>query len=206
MPSSKALAICRVKLFYLGFNVLICYPGLMKSLCVYCGSKNGNSAIYLQMAKDLGKVCAEKKIRIIYGGASFGLMGALADSCLENGGQVVGVIPQHLIDLEVAHNNLSDLKIVKTMHERKALMADLSDAFLAIPGGFGTLDELFEIVTWSQLKLHSKPIGLWNKNSYFRHLLQFINHTVNEGFVTPAHGKMVVHSENLTELIQKLEL
>lgn len=178
----------------------------MKNLCIYCGSKNGNSDIYLEMAKELGQFCANNQIRIIYGGASVGLMGILADTCLQNGGEVIGVMPQHLVDWEVAHPNLTELKIVNSMHERKALMASLSDAFLAIPGGFGTLDELFEIITWSQLKLHNKPIGIWNKNEYFKHLLAFMKHTVDEGFVNSAHYEMVVHASDLDSISKKIHL
>jgi uncharacterized protein (TIGR00730 family) len=178
----------------------------MKNLCIYCGSKNGNSDIYLKMATELGDFCAKNQIRIIYGGASVGLMGVLADTCLKKGGEVVGIIPQHLVDWEVAHSGLTELKIVNSMHERKALMATLSDAFLAMPGGFGTLDELFEIVTWSQLKLHQKPIGIWNKNGYFNDLLRFITHTVEQGFVTSTHSEMIEHSENLESLAKRLNL
>jgi uncharacterized protein (TIGR00730 family) len=176
----------------------------MKSLCIYCGSKNGNNEIYATQARLLGKICAEKKVRIIYGGAHVGLMGLIADACLENGGEVVGVMPKHLVDWEVAHTKLTDLKVVSSMHERKALMAELSDAFLALPGGYGTLDELFEITTWSQLGLHRKPIGLWNINSYFDHLIQFIQHSSQEGFVSEAHKNMIFHSENVEVLWQKL--
>lgn len=174
---------------------------MIKSLCVYCGSKSGNSVVYQQMAKEIGAFCGKNQIQIVYGGASVGLMGLMADACLEANGKVIGVIPKHLVDWEVAHTNLTELLIVSSMHERKAKMETLSDAFIAMPGGFGTLDELFEIVTWSQLKLHNKPIFLWNPTGYFDHLLAFIRHSVQEGFVTESHAKMIQSVRTLNEMI-----
>ncbi|MCB0348859.1 MAG: TIGR00730 family Rossman fold protein [Bdellovibrionales bacterium] len=176
----------------------------MKNLCVYCGSKNGNRVTYPEMAIYLGQYCAKNQIRIVYGGASIGLMGLMADACLKNGGEVIGIIPKHIVDLEVAHSNLTELHIVNSMHERKALMEKISDGFLAMPGGFGTLDELFEIVTWSQLKLHQKPVGLWNIDSYFDHLIQFINHSTEEGFISPVHNKLIQYHTDLNVLIGSL--
>ncbi len=176
----------------------------MKNLCVYCGSKNGNNPAYLEMATYLGRYCAQNQIRLVYGGASIGLMGQLANACLESGGEVIGVIPKHIVDLEVAHPGLTELKIVNSMHERKAVMADISDAFLAMPGGFGTMDELFEIVTWAQLQLHQKPIGLWNIAAYYDHLIQFIKKVEKEGFVSSKHMELICHNDKLDTLLSSL--
>tara|TARA_B100001248_G_scaffold262270_1_gene257126 strand:- start:9703 stop:10239 length:537 start_codon:yes stop_codon:yes gene_type:complete len=143
----------------------------MKSLCVYCGSKPSNHSQFRELARKLGIYLAENQIRLVYGGAKVGLMGEAADACLNAGGQVLGIIPQSLVQWEVAHDGLQDLRIVDSMHARKALMEKESHAFLAIPGGLGTLDELFEILTWRQMQLHQKPIALINESGFFDHLL-----------------------------------
>ena len=155
----------------------------MKSILVFCGASPGRQPEYAAAAGDLGGLAASRGLQIVYGGASVGLMGALADSALAAGGTVVGVIPTRLVEHEIAHAHLTKLHVVETMHERKALMAKLSDAVIALPGGSGTLDELFELFTWKQLGLHRKPIGLFDVNEYWQPLLGFLEHAVNERFL-----------------------
>ncbi|MCP4914709.1 MAG: TIGR00730 family Rossman fold protein [Oligoflexia bacterium] len=159
----------------------------MKNLCVFCGSSAGKSEIYVNEARTLGNYMAENNLGLVYGGASIGVMGAVADGVLEKDGKVIGIIPQSIIDLEVGHQNLTNLYVVDSMHERKQKMYDLSDAFLAIPGGIGTLDELCEIFTWAQLEYHKKPIYIVNHNGFFDHLLKHFEHCVEQGFVRPEH-------------------
>ena len=159
----------------------------MRSVCVFCGSNPGRRPEYLAGAADLGRVLAARGIRVVYGGAHVGLMGALADAVLAAGGEIVGVIPGLLVDAEVAHPGLSDLRVTGSMHERKALMAELSDGFIALPGGLGTLEEFAEIVTWAQLGLHGKPTGLLNLLGYYDGLLGFLDHATAERFVRPDH-------------------
>jgi uncharacterized protein (TIGR00730 family) len=154
----------------------------LRAVCVYCGSSFGADPDYLQATQDLARTFANQGIRVVYGGASVGLMGALADATLEAGGEVVGVIPRQLVDREIAHAGLTQLHVVSTMHERKALMAELSDAFVALPGGIGTLEELIEVFTWSQLGLHTKPLGVLNVNGYYDGLGAFLDHAVEQGF------------------------
>lgn len=156
------------------------------SVCVFCGSSPGGHPGYEQAARELGAALARAGETVVYGGASVGLMGALADAALGEGGRVVGVIPQSLVDREVAHPALSELEVVSGLHERKARMAELSDAFLALPGGAGTLEELFEVYTWAQLGLHDKPLVLVNVRGYFDALLGFLDHAEAEGFLAPA--------------------
>lgn len=163
----------------------------MKRICVFCGSSPGASPAYASAAARLGSTLAKRGLGLVYGGASVGLMGVLADAALEAGGSVVGVIPVGLARKEIAHEGLTALRIVGSMHERKAVMAELSDAFVALPGGMGTLDELFEIVTWAQLGLHSKPCGLLDVGGYFSHLLAFLDRAVEERFVKPAHRAFI---------------
>jgi hypothetical protein len=155
----------------------------MKRVLVFCGSSPGGRPEYAQCAADLGRLAASRGIEIVYGGASVGLMGALADSALAAGGTVIGVIPTRLVEHEIAHAHLTKLHVVETMHERKALMAELSDAVIALPGGSGTLDELFELFTWKQLGLHRKPIGLLDVVGYWQPLVSFLEHAVNERFL-----------------------
>ena len=155
----------------------------MKRVLVFCGSSPGSRPEYGQTAEALGRLCASRGVEVVYGGAHVGLMGALADATLGAGGKVIGVIPNRLVEAEIAHAGLTELHIVNTMHERKALMAELSDAVIALPGGTGTLDELFELFTWKQLGLHRKPIGLLDVSGYWQPLLGFLNHAVNERFL-----------------------
>jgi uncharacterized protein (TIGR00730 family) len=165
---------------------------MIGSLCVFCGSSVGSKPAFIGAAIALGKVLAEQKIRLVYGGGRVGLMGAIADSALQAGGEVIGVIPEHLVAREVAHQGLSDLRIVSSMHERKALMAELSDGFVAMPGGLGTLEEFFEVWTWGQLGLHRKPYALLNVNGFYDPLVQFIDQLVEQKFVKPEHRKMLI--------------
>jgi uncharacterized protein (TIGR00730 family) len=155
----------------------------MTRICVFAGSAFGSRPEYRRAAEHLGRVMAARRLELVYGGAHIGLMGVLADAVLAGGGCVTGVIPEALVAKEIAHTRLDELRIVGSMHERKATMAELSDAFLALPGGWGTFDELFEILTWSQLGLHSKPVGILNIHGYFDPLLTLIAHSIDEGFV-----------------------
>jgi uncharacterized protein (TIGR00730 family) len=158
----------------------------VNAVCVYCGSSFGAEPDYLAVTQELGRALAGAGLTTVYGGAAVGLMGALADAALAAGGRVVGVIPQQLVDREIAHPELSELHVVASMHERKALMADLSDAFVALPGGIGTLEELIEVYTWAQLGLHAKPIAVLNTLAYYEPLIAFLDHAVDQGFLPPA--------------------
>ena len=173
----------------------------MRSVCVFCGAHPGRRPEYLAAAADLGRVLAARGLRVVYGGAHVGLMGALADAALAAGGEVVGVIPGLLVDAEVAHPGLSDLRVTGSMHERKALMADLSDGFIALPGGLGTLEEFAEIVTWAQLGLHAKPTGLLNLLGYYDELLRFLDHATQERFVRPGHREQILARPSAAELL-----
>ncbi|MBX3024033.1 TIGR00730 family Rossman fold protein [bacterium] len=173
----------------------------MRRVCVFCGSSPGNSPEFARAAERLGRALAEAGIGLVYGGASVGLMGRLADSALAAGGEVVGVIPRALVDREVAHHGLADLRVVGSMHERKALMADLADGFVALPGGLGTLDELFEILTWAQLALHAKPVGLLDVDGYFAPLLAFLDSAVAARFLAPAHRAMLLVADDPAALL-----
>src|ERR1051325_8659898 len=155
----------------------------MQRLCVFTGSSSGARAAYAEAARELGTLLARRGIGLVYGGARVGLMGAVADAVLAAGGEAIGVIPQALVAKEVAHTGLTALHVVESMHARKAMMSDLSDGFIALPGGWGTLEELFEVLTWAQLGLHRKPTGLLNVDGYFDGLLAFLTHTVAEAFV-----------------------
>jgi uncharacterized protein (TIGR00730 family) len=164
------------------------------AVCVYCGSSPGANPVYAEATRKLAGALAGRGIRVVYGGASVGLMGTLADSVLEAGGEVVGVIPQALVEREIAHPRLSELHVVTSMHERKALMVELAEAFVALPGGIGTLEELIEVYTWNQLGLHDKPLGLLNVAGYFDGLAAFLDHAVEERFL-PASQRAVLVSE-----------
>jgi len=177
----------------------------MKQVCVFCGSSQGFKPIYAEMARALADCLADKGHSLVYGGASVGLMGLLADRMLERGCEVTGVIPSFFSKTEIAHPGLSRIHVVESMHERKNLMAGMSDAFIALPGGFGTLDELFEIITWGQLDLHSKPVGILNINGYFDPLIQQIDRMVEEGFVKKAHRDMLLISDNPALLLQHMQ-
>src|SRR5438445_4371604 len=176
----------------------------MKRICVFCGSKKGDGAEYARSARRLGELLAERKLGLVFGGGHIGLMGVLADAVLQAGGEAIGVIPQALVDKELAHPGLSQLHGVASMHERKAVMADLSDAFIALPGGFGTADELYEILTWSQLGQHSKPIGLLNVSGFFDPLLAWLDRTVQEGFLKAKHRGLLLVADDPQRLLELL--
>lgn len=175
----------------------------ISSICVYCGSSPGNRPDYLEHAGEFGRTLARRKIRLVYGGASIGIMAAVANAALAEGGEVVGIIPQSLVEREVSHPGLSELIVTTSMHERKARMADLSDAFVAMPGGIGTLEEIFEIWTWSQLGFHSKPCGLLNIAGYFDTLERFLDETVANGFVRGGHRSMLLCADTGEALLEK---
>ena len=177
----------------------------MKRICVFCGSSPGKLPSYTAAAKKLGKLLAKKKIGLVYGGASIGLMGAIADSVLAAGGDVIGVIPKDLAAKEVAHKRLPDLRIVSSMHERKALMEKLSDGFIALPGGYGTFEEFCEILTWSQLGLHKKPCGLLNISGYYDRFLEFIDHAVREEFVRKEHRDTLLCASDPEQLLLQFQ-
>jgi uncharacterized protein (TIGR00730 family) len=177
----------------------------LRSLCVFCGSSAGKRAEYAAAAVEVGRLLARRGIRLVYGGGNVGLMGVLADAALAAGGEVIGVIPQMLVDRELAHRGITELRTVSTMHERKALMAELSDAFLALPGGLGTFEELCEALTWSQLGIHAKPCGALNVCGYFDHLSALLDHAVAEKFVPPANRRLLITAESASELLHRLE-
>ena len=177
---------------------------MMRSICVFCGSSNGASPSYAAAAKALGECAAAQGIQIVYGGASVGIMGVLADSTLAAGGRVIGVIPRALVEREIAHTNLTELQVVDTMHDRKARMAELADAFVALPGGLGTLEELFEIWTWGMLGLHHKPYGLLDVGGYYQPLIRFLDHARDEGFVRPAQRDRLVVDTDAERLLAAL--
>jgi len=177
----------------------------MRRICVFCGSSYGAKKEYKHMAVKLGTSLASQNIDLIYGGGNVGLMGILADSVINNGGHVIGVIPKHLADKEVAHRGISDLRIVNTMHERKALMEKLCDAFITLPGGFGTLEEIFEAITWAQLNLHSKPCGFLNIKGFYDQLFEFIDHVINEEFICKEYRSIIQVDSNPEKLIEKLK-
>lgn len=168
----------------------------MKKIAVYCGSKIGNDPEYSKAAVTLGEKLVEQGIELVYGGGAIGLMGVIADSILEKGGRVTGVIPEKLYEMEVAHMGLTELYRVKTMHERKALMADLSDGFIAMPGGIGTLEELTEVMTWAQIGYHTKPCALLNVVGYYDHFISFFDEMESKGFLyLPIHEQLIIESE-----------
>ena len=174
----------------------------MKRLCVYCGSNPGKSAEFLEAARELARQLIQREICLVYGGASVGIMGEIADTVLAGGGEVIGVIPQALVDKEVSHTGLTELKIVTSMHERKEIMADISDGFIALPGGLGTLEEIFEVLTWAQLGFHHKPCALLNVKGYYDTLTQFLDHAVAEGFVASIHREMLLVEDDPHTLLE----
>ena len=175
----------------------------MKRICVYCGSSPGREPAYLAAAKALGNTLVERGLGLVYGGAQIGIMGRIADTVLAKGGEVIGVIPKALADREIFHTGLSKLEIVSSMHERKALMADHSDGFIALPGGLGTLEEIFEVLTWAQLGFHKKPCGLLNIQGYYDHLAAFLNHSVSQGFVNEASRGMLMTESDPGTLLDR---
>ena len=177
-------------------------------IALYCGSRFGNNPIYKKTAIELAQGIAEYGFGIVYGGASIGLMGQVADTVIEHGGEVVGVIPEFMLDYEIANNDLTELHIVKNMHERKAIMAERASAFVALPGGFGTFEEILEIATWGQLNQHQKPMMLYNVNGFYDHMIAQLDHAVAEGFIPPQHrAKLIVchHAEEIYNAIKNLE-
>ncbi|BBB61310.1 Cytokinin riboside 5'-monophosphate phosphoribohydrolase [Undibacterium sp. KW1] len=175
----------------------------MKNICVYCGSSPGITADYAIAARQLAAELVRQNLGLVYGGGNVGLMGVIADEVMRLGGIVTGVIPKALMDKEVGHTGLSSLYVVANMHERKAMMADLSDAFIAMPGGIGTLEELFEMLTWSQLGFHEKPVGLYNINDFYQKLHDFLLHTVEQGFLRPGHLDLLYMETDPARLLQK---
>lgn len=175
----------------------------MKSICVYCGSHMGNSERYAETASAVGQEFAKRNIELIYGGGRVGLMGVIADAVLENGGRVQGVIPKALMEREVGHQQIQELHITTDMHSRKALMEKLSDGFLVLPGGFGTMDELFEIITWRQLGIHKKPVVVLNTDGYFDQLENFISSMIENGFVKERNGGLVTFASDIGEAIKQ---
>jgi uncharacterized protein (TIGR00730 family) len=173
-------------------------------ICVFCGSSTGEGPAYREAGAALGATLADEGIGVVYGGASIGVMGAVADAALAAGGEVIGVIPEAMCRVEVAHPALTELHVVRTMHERKAMMADLADAFVALPGGIGTMEEVFEVWTWAQLGYHRKAVALLDVNRYWRALHRFVDHMVAEGFLRPAHREMLVLEDDVQRLLARL--
>jgi uncharacterized protein (TIGR00730 family) len=176
----------------------------VRSVCVFCGSKSGTEPAYERATRDLGRTLAEKGITLVYGGGRVGLMGVAADAVLEAGGEAIGVIPKALVQREIAHTGLTDLRVVGSMHERKALMSELSEGFVALPGGTGTLEEFFEVLTWAQLGEHRKPCGLLNVDGYYDSLLAVFAHMVAEGFLSEEHRSMILVKTEPVPLLEAL--
>jgi uncharacterized protein (TIGR00730 family) len=178
---------------------------MLHTVCVFCAASPGVDAVYADQAAAMGRFLAESGRRLVYGGGRTGLMGALADAALTAGGEVIGIMPHHLVEREVAHISLSELHVVASMHERKALLAELADGFLAMPGGLGTLEELFEVWTWGQLGLHRKPYGLLEVNGFFAPLLSFLDHAVTEGFIRQEYRDLLVVDADARGLVERME-
>ncbi len=176
----------------------------MKALAVYCGSASPADPVYIEAARHVGRTLAQRDITVVYGGGRLGLMGAIADSALAAGGKVIGVIPEALVDAEVAHRGCTELHVVKNMHERKALFTDLSDGFVNLPGGVGTMDEMWEAVSWSQLGYHNKPVGVLNIAGYYDHLIAFNAHMADVGFVREAHKGILLTAGSIEDLLAKM--
>ena len=176
----------------------------LKRVCVFCGSRSGVRPAYQTMARSLGTLLAEREIELVYGGGKVGLMGILADACLAAGGRVVGVIPRALMEWEVGHEGLTRLEIVDSMHTRKARMAELAEGFIALPGGMGTFEELFEILSWAQLGFHAKPVALLDVEAYYAPLVQMLERGVGEGFMKPENRGLLLHGDNPAELLREM--
>lgn len=176
----------------------------MKSITVFCGSSSGVRAEYAEAAKNLARLLVEKGIRLVYGGGNIGLMGIIAEEVMKNGGEVIGIIPDSLDKKEVGHRGLTELRVVNSMHERKAQMAELADGFIAMPGGIGTFEEFFEILTWAQLGFHDKPCGILNIAGYYDGLLALCDNAVAEGFLRPLHRKLILDDADAQELLKKM--
>ena len=177
----------------------------LRRICIFCGSSPGRDPSYLAAARAVGQRLAERRIGVVYGGSRVGLMGAVADAALAAGGEVIGVIPQRLVARELAHTGLTELRMVGTLHERKAVMAELSDAFIALPGGLGTLEELAEVTSWAQLGLHAKPIGLLDVGGYWDLLLAWLDHAVETGFLAPVNRGLLDRATDLDDLLARFE-
>ena len=175
----------------------------MRRICVFCGSSPGNDPAYAALAHSVGEGLARRGIVVVYGGGRVGLMGVVAESALDAGGEVIGVIPQDMVDRELAHSGATEMRIVGTLHERKAVMAELSDAFIALPGGLGTLEELAEVISWAQLGLHAKPIGLLGVGGYWADLLRWLDGAVAAGFVAPANRRLILEAASFDELLAR---
>ena len=187
------------------YNFFMAIPPSLHTLCVYCGSSDDVPQAYYQAARTLGQAAARRGYTLVYGGGATGLMGAVADAALETGGRVIGVIPEHFYTPQLAHARLTRLEVVADMHTRKARMAELADAFVALPGGYGTLEEMFEALTWAQIGLHAKPLGLLNFRGYYDHLLRFIHHAREEGFIFTEHEALFIHAAEAEPLLDALE-
>ncbi len=177
----------------------------MKTVCVFCGSGKGERGSYAEAARLLWQTLARRGLRVVFGGGQVGLMGVLADAVLDAGGEAVGVMPKALLEKEIGHQSLTELHVVSTMHERKALMADLSDAFIALPGGYGTFEELLEVLTWAQLSLHEKPCGLLNVEGFYEALLSLFDHAFEEGFVRGDHRALALTAEDPERLLDLMQ-
>lgn len=177
----------------------------MRRICVYCGSNTGTRPVYAAAARNLAELLVRHDLELVYGGAAKGIMGVIADTVLEHGGNAHGVIPKLLEEKEIAHSGLTQLHVVASMHERKSMMAELSDGFIALPGGFGTLEEIIEILTWGQLQFHDKPCGLLNVSGYFDHLLAYLDHAEHEGFLRAENRQMLLQDTDPDGLIRQFE-
>lgn len=176
----------------------------LNSICVYCGSSPGKDPAFLQAARSMGQEIAARQLTLVYGGGRIGLMGEVARTVLDNGGKVIGVIPKALVEQELAFRDLLELHVVNSMHERKALMADLSDGFVALPGGYGTIEEIFEVLTWVQLGIHAKPCGLLNIGHYYDHLLKFLDYAVEQNFVHQPHRDLILQAVDPAAILDKV--
>ena len=175
----------------------------MKRICIFCGSSSGSRPEYLEVAREMGRMLVKRNIELVYGGGRVGLMGEIATTVLKSGGKVIGVIPRDLVDREVAFDDLPDLRVVGSMHERKALMAELSDGFIALPGGLGTIEEIFEVLTWGQLGIQNKPCGFLDVSGYYQRLISFLDHAVSQQFIETEHRAMILIDEDPETLIEK---
>lgn len=178
---------------------------MIKSVCVFCGSSHGFAPEYEQMAKEMGRAIAARGWTLVYGGGNVGLMGVVADAALAAGGKVIGVIPEALLARELGHRGVTELRVVDTMHERKAMMAELADGFIALPGGIGTFEEFFEVLTWAQLGIHHKPCGLINTRGYYQPVMDLLGNAVKEGFLKAEHQEMVLTAEGVEEMLARME-
>lgn len=178
----------------------------MKRVCVFCGSRDGSSARYAEATRALGQHLSSEGYEAVYGGGRVGLMGVLADSMLEAGGRVIGVIPEYLATVELTHPDVPDMRVVGSMHERKATMLELSDAFVALPGGFGTMEELFEVISWQQLQLHHHPVGVLNVDGFYDHLQRFVGDMADHGFLYPDYVESLIIESEVRQLMERLQL